>query len=66
MQKPSDWTHITIGIDGRAIHGSYSVEDGMLMVKGPGGQRTSQIEQGVNPIWTAVRLLRDLAAAGKA
>ena len=66
MQKPTDWTHITIGFDGRAVNGSYSVEDGMLIVKGPRGQITSQIEEGANPIWTAVRLLRNLATAGKA
>ena len=47
MQKPTDWTHITIGFDGRAVNGSYSVEGGMLIVKGPRGQITSQIEEGL-------------------
>src|SRR5215472_3738188 len=34
--KPTDWTdwiQITIGFEGRAIHGSYAVEDGMVKVK---------------------------------
>ena len=67
MRTPADWTHITIGFDGRAVKGSFAVEDGTVIVKGSrGDERTSQIEVGVNPIWTAVRLLRDLAAAGKA
>ena len=67
MRTPADWTHITIGFDGRAVKGSFAVEDRMVIVKGPrGDERTSQIEEGVNAIWTAVRLLRDLAAAGKA
>ena len=67
MTNLADWTHITTGFEGRAVRGSFAVEDGMVMVKGSrGDEKRSQIEEGVNPIWTAVRLLRDLAAAGKA
>jgi len=67
MTNLADWTYITTGFEGRAVNGSFAVEDGMVIVKGSrGDERRSQIEAGVNPIWTAVRLLRNLAAAGKA
>ena len=67
MRTPADWTHITIGFEGRAVKGSFAIEDGMVIVKGPrGDERTSQVEEGVNPTWTAVRLLRELAAKAKA
>ena len=67
MRTPADWTHITTGFKGRAVNGSFAVEDGMVKVKSSRGyERKSQIEEGANPIWTAVHLLRDLAAAGKA
>ena len=67
MTNLADWTYITTGFEGRAVNGSFAVEDGMVIVKSSrGDERRSQIEVGVNPIWTAVRLLRDLVAAGKA
>jgi len=67
MRNLAGWTHITTGFEGRAVNGSFAVEDGMVIVKSSrGDERRSQIEEGANPIWTAVRLLRDLAAAGKA
>ena len=67
MTNLADWTYITTGFEGRAVNGSFAVEDGMVIVKGSrGDEKRSQIEGGVNPIWTAVRLLRDLTAAGKA
>jgi len=67
MKNLADWTHITTGFEGRAVNGSFAVEEGTVIVKSSrGDERRSQIEVGVNPIWTAVRLLRDLAAAGKA
>jgi hypothetical protein len=67
MRNLADWTHITTGFEGRAVKGSFAVEDRIIIVKGSrGDERRSQIEEGVNPIWAAVRLLGDLAAAGKA
>jgi hypothetical protein len=66
MQKPTDWIQITIGVDGRAIHGTYAVEDGIVKVKTPRGERATQVEGISNPIWLAVSLLRELAKAGKA
>jgi len=66
MRKPTDWIQITIGFDGRAIHGSYAVGDGMVKVKSPRGERATQVDGVSNPIWLAVSLLRELAKEGKA
>jgi hypothetical protein len=67
MRTPADWTHITTGFKGRAVNGSFAVEDGIVIVKSSRGyERKSQIEEGANSIWTAVHLQRDLAAEGKA
>src|SRR5262249_22695654 len=64
-QKPTDWMEITTGFNGRAIHGSYAVEDGIVKVKTPRGERATQVEGVSNPIWLAVWLLRELAKEGK-
>jgi hypothetical protein len=62
----TDWIQITTGLEGRAIRGSYAVEDGMVKVKTPRGERAAQVEGLSNPIWLAVWLLRELAKEGKA
>jgi hypothetical protein len=67
--KPTDWTdwiQITTGFEGRAIRGSYAVEDGMVNVKTSRGERAAQVEGLSNPIWLAVWLLRELAKERKA
>jgi hypothetical protein len=64
--KPTDWIQITTGFEGRAVRGSYAVEDGMVKVKTPRGERAAQVEGLSNPIWLAVWLLRELAKEGKA
>src|SRR6516225_6269599 len=49
--KPTDWTdwiQITTGFEGRAIRGSYAVEDGMVKVKTPRSERAAQVE-GLKP-----------------
>ena len=66
MTQLTDWIQITTGFEGRALHGSYVVEEGMVKVKTPRGERATQVEGVTNPIWLAVRLLRELAAEGKA
>jgi hypothetical protein len=66
MTDLTDWTQITTGFNGRAIHGSYAVKDGLVKVKTPRGERTTQVEGVSNPIWLAVWLLRELAKDGKA
>jgi len=47
-------------------HGGYAVEDGIVKVKTPRGERATQVEGDSNPIWLAVWLLRELAKEGKA
>jgi hypothetical protein len=66
MNKPTDWIQITTGFKGRAIQGSYAIEDGVVKVKTPRSERETQVEGVSNPIWLAVWLLRELAKAGKA
>ena len=66
VQKPTDWIEITTGFNGRAIHGSYAVEGGIVKVKTRRGERATQVEGVSNPIWLAVWLLRELAKEGKA
>jgi len=55
MNKPTVWIQITTGFNGRAISGSYVVEDGMAKVKTPRGERATQVDQveGSNPIWVS-------------
>src|SRR5262249_7449516 len=63
--KPTNWIQITTGFDGRAIHGSYAVGDGVVKVKTPRGKRAAQVDDVSTPIWLAVSLLRELAKEGK-
>jgi len=57
------WNQITTEFYGRRISAAYVIEDGMLKVKTPGGERGSQF-RGSNPNELAERLLRELAAQG--
>jgi hypothetical protein len=59
------WNQITSEFYGRRIYGSYVIEDGMLKVKTPRGEKGTQLG-GSNPDKLAERLLRELAAQGKA
>jgi hypothetical protein len=59
------WKNFTTQFKGRAISGTYAVEDGMVKVKTPHGQKATRLG-GTNAIWVAARLLRELAAEGKA
>jgi hypothetical protein len=59
------WNEITTAFKGAAIKGSYAVEDAMVIVRTPYGEKAAQLI-GTNAIWIAARLLRELAANGKA
>jgi hypothetical protein len=59
------WKEITPAFKGAAIKGSYAVEDAMVIVRTPYGEKAAQLV-GTNAIWIAARLLRELAAEGKA
>jgi hypothetical protein len=47
------------------VRGSYAVEDGTVKVKTADGEKATRL-MGTNAIWAARRLLRELAAEGKA
>jgi hypothetical protein len=59
------WKEITTAFKGAAIKGSYAVEDAMVIVRTPYGEKAAQLI-GTNAIWIAARLLRELAANRKA
>jgi hypothetical protein len=59
------WNQITTEFYGRRLYGSYVIEDGMLKVKTPRGEKGAQL-RGSKPDELAERLLRELAAQGKA
>jgi predicted metalloendopeptidase len=65
VSAPIIWKEITTAFRGRVIGGSYTVEDGIVRVRTTLGQKIAQLG-GVNAALIAWRLLRELAAEGKA
>jgi hypothetical protein len=65
VEKPILWKQITTEFRGRAVSGSYAVEDGTVKVRTPTAEKTAPLV-GTGAIWIAGRLLRELAAEGKA
>jgi hypothetical protein len=61
----SIWNQMTTEFYGRRISAAYVIEDGTLKVKTPRGERGAQFG-GSDPEPLAERLLRELAAQGKA
>ena len=59
------WNQITTEFNGRRVQAPYVIEDGILKVKTPGGEKGARFG-GSNPNELAERLLRELAAQGKA
>ena len=60
------WNQITTEFYGRRISAPYVIEDGTLLkVKAPSGEKAARFG-GANPKELAERLLRELAAQGKA
>jgi hypothetical protein len=60
------WNQITTEFFGRSVYGSYVIEnDATITVKTPRGQKAMQL-RGLRPDRLAERLLRELAAEGKA
>jgi hypothetical protein len=64
VEKPILWNEIKTEFRGRAINGSYAVENGTVTVRTAIGQKTARLI-GPAAIWIARRLLRELAAEGK-
>ena len=59
------WNQITTEFYGRSVYGSYVIENETIKVKTARGQKAAQLG-GAKPDQLAERLLRELAAEGKA
>ena len=65
MANLTVWQQITAEFSGHPLSGSYAIEDGMVKVKTPYGEKATQIGS-FNPEWVARRLLEELAEEGTA
>jgi hypothetical protein len=59
------WKEITTAFKGRLTGGSYAVENEIVRVRTPLGEKVAALE-GTNAVWVAWRLLREMASEGKA
>jgi hypothetical protein len=60
-----DWREITVEFNGRPVSGSYMVENQLVVVRTPHGVKSREVGT-MDPASLAFRLLRELAAEGKA
>jgi hypothetical protein len=66
VMNVSIWKRVTTDFYGRSVYGSYVIEnDVIITVKTSRGNKAIQL-RGLNPNRLAERLLRELAAEGKA
>ena len=65
VAAPIIWKEITTAFGGRAIGGSWAVEDGHIRVRTTLGEKSAPLEE-ADGVWVAWRLLREMAAEGKA
>jgi hypothetical protein len=65
VTQPIIWKNITTALEGRAIGGSWAVENGVVRVRTALGEKAAPVEE-ANGVWVAWRLLREMAAEGKA
>lgn len=65
VSQPIIWKEITTAFNGRAIGGLWAVEDGVVRVRTRLGEKAAPIEE-ADGIWVAWRILREMAAEGKA
>jgi hypothetical protein len=65
MANLTVWQQITAEFSGHPLSGSYAIEDGMVKVKTPYGEKATHIGS-FNPEWVARRLLEELAEEGTA
>jgi hypothetical protein len=59
------WKEITTAFEGRAIGGSWAVEDGVVIVRTTLSEKSAPLEE-ADGVWLAWHLLREMAAEGKA
>jgi hypothetical protein len=64
VAQPIIWKEITTAFKGRAIGGSWAVEDGVVKVRTTLGEKATPLEE-ADGVWIAWRLLREMAAEGK-
>jgi len=65
VAQPIIWKEITTALEGRAIGGWWAIEDGRVRVRTAFGEKSAPLEE-ANGVWVAWRLLREMAAEGKA
>lgn len=65
MAQPIIWKEIVTAFEGRAIEGSWAVEDGHVRLRTTLGEKSVPLEE-ADGLWLAWRLLREMAAEGKA
>ena len=65
MANLTVWQQVTAEFGGHPLSGSYAIEDGMVKVKTPHGEKATQIGS-FNAEWVARRLLQELAEEGRA
>jgi hypothetical protein len=65
VAKAIVWKEITSAFNGRAIGGSWAVEDRVVRVRTTIGEKAAPLEE-ADGVWVAWRLLREMAAEGKA
>jgi hypothetical protein len=64
MLRVTVWSQIKIEFYGRMAYGSYVIDDAVLKVKTPRGEKAAPLGA-YRPDFLAGRLLRELAAEGK-
>ena len=65
MAQPIIWKEITTAFEGRAIGGFCAIQAGRVRVRTALGEKSARLEE-ANGVWLAWRLLREMAAEGKA
>jgi hypothetical protein len=65
LSQPIIWKKITTALEGRTIGGSWAVEGGRVRVRTALGEKSVPLKE-ANGVWVAWRLLREMAAEGKA
>jgi hypothetical protein len=64
MPKLTIWKQFTTAVNDRQISGSWAIEDGVVKVRTPHGEKTTPIGES-DPIWLAARLVCELATERK-
>jgi len=65
VAAPIIWKEITTAFKGRMTGASYTVENGIVRVRTPLGEKVAELG-GANVVWVAWRLVREMASEGKA